>query len=227
MRIIAVINQKGGVGKTTTTISLAHALALQNHSVLAIDLDPQAQLTSGLGINPFTQKGVDQLLSGKADVESLVIKTRENLHLIAAGSKLNEFETLGGDTDKKGHVLRKLLQNLQKSYDYILMDCPPSSGLLVVNAIYAAEEVLIPVSGDYFSLHGVAHLMGTFKRFETKLDHSLAQWIVVTRFYPRRRLANDVLKKLMQHFPDRVLATQIRENTALAESPSFGKTLKE
>lgn len=227
MRIIAVVNQKGGVGKTTTTINLSHALTLAGKKVLVVDLDPQAQLTAGFGINPFRQSGVDKILLDDTNIKDLVVNVRKNLFLLAAGPKLGNLEHSSKNVVKDGSALRNVLISCDHDYDYVLIDSPPSSGLFVINAVYAAQEVLTPVCSDYFSLHGVAHLFGTFKKLEVALGHKIQQWIVITRYHPRRRLAKEVMEKLQSHFPGRVMKTQIREVAALAEAPSVGKTIFE
>ncbi len=227
MRIISVINQKGGVGKTTTTANLAHALALAGNRVTVIDMDPQSHLGTSLGVNGREYSGVDEVLLEGAAIEDVMISVRDNLVLIPAGTELNRIEQLGNGGLKKGELLKQALKGKLSEQDFVLIDCPPSSGLLAINALIASHEVLIPVTGDYLSLEGLSFLMATIKTFKNKLGYSLREWIVVTRFHKRRRLGKEVLAKLLHYFPDNVLATQIRETAALAECPGRGNTIFE
>ena len=224
--MLAVMNQKGGVGKTTTTLNLGHALARQGRRVLAIDLDPQAHLTAGLGALRRNQPGVDVLMLGEASLEDAVVTVRDNLDLLPAGERLGELEHLQDGGARRGFLLRDALGELA-DYDAILIDCPPSSGILGMNALLACREVLIPVAGDFFSLQGLARLMAIFTHIEETLKREIHKWVVLTRFHARRRLAREVREKLLDHFPGQVLCTPIRESVALAESPGFGQTIFE
>jgi len=227
MRILSVINQKGGVGKTTTTVNLAHALALSGKKVTVIDLDPQSQLASSLGLNGRDYVGMDEVLLEGASIRPSVIKVREKLNLIPAGADLRQIEHLVETGAKKGARLKQALTGNLQEQDYILIDCPPASGLLAVNALMASNEVLIPVAGDYLSLEGLSFLMATIKNFEQKLGHKLKERIVLTRFHMRRRLPKEILGKILEYFPGKIFATQIRETAALAECPGAGKTIFE
>ncbi len=226
MRMLAVINQKGGVGKTTTTLNLAHALARQGRRVLAIDLDPQAHLTAGFGALLHEQAGVDSLMLGEAALAERTLPVRERLDLLPAGSRLGELEHLQEGGARRGFLLRDTLGEAD-DYDAVLIDCPPSSGILGMNALLACREVLIPVAGDFFSLQGLARLMAIFEHIESTLNREIRKWVVLTRFHARRRLAREVRDKILDYFPDRVLRTPIRESVALAESPGFGQTIFE
>ncbi len=224
--MMAVMNQKGGVGKTTTTLNLAHALARQGRRVLAIDLDPQAHLTAGFGALRREQAGADALMLGEAGLDQVVLPVRERLDLVPAGSRLGELEHLQEGGARRGFLLRDGLGE-PEGYDAVLIDCPPSSGILGMNALLACREVLIPVAGDFFSLQGLARLMAIFAHIEQTLGREIRKWVVLTRFHERRRLAREVRDKLLGHFPDRILRTPIRESVALAESPGFGQTIFE
>ncbi len=227
MRIIAVINQKGGVGKTTITANLGHALQIAGHRVMLIDMDPQAQLTTSLGIFRLPTKGIDTVLLDQMPLEAVEIHTRENIVLVPAGSKLMEIEHLNDGGVDRATLLDGALQQENPEQDFILLDCPPASGLLSANAIMAADEVLIPVSGDYLSLNGVAHLLTTLKKFEALRSTTLHRWVVMSRFHLRRRLSKEVKSKLINHFPNKVLMTEIKEAAALAECPAVGRTIFE
>ncbi len=224
-RKVAVINQKGGVGKTTTTANLGYMLAQQGHTVTLVDLDPQGSLTVSMGVNWQEHSGIEDVLLHGEKLENVIINSRTNLRLIPSGNHLGQVEQPGRVSSDLAKELKIVLGQLDD--DYVLVDCPPSSGFLIVCALYSIDEVLIPVSGDYLTLHGLSHLLGTLKGFEDRLKHDIKKWFVVTRFHPARRLSQDVKKKLVSYFPHQVLKTPIRESSALAESPSFGLTVQE
>lgn len=225
--MLAVINQKGGVGKTTTTLNLAHAIAQTDKRVLCVDLDPQAHLTSGLGMLGKGQQGIADLMLGEAEFDKVVSNARDGLDLIAAGERLGELEHMNQGGAKRGWLLRDALSAHIHEYDYVFVDCPPSSGILGMNALLASQEVLIPVSGDFFALQGLSRLMSIFQHIEEVLKVRSEKWVVLTRYQERRRLARDVKDKIMNYFPGHVFRTPIRETVALAESPGFGKTIFE
>ncbi len=227
MRRIAVINQKGGVGKTTITANLGHALALLGHRVTVIDLDPQGQLAASFGIFRPPSKGIDQVLLDGLDIESVRVSARDLVTLIPAGNRLHKVEELQEGGAARARMLQTALQGKLQDQAFVLYDCPPSSGMLVANAVFAADEVLIPVSGDYLSLNGLAKMMATLKKFEPFLEKPLQQWIELSRLIPRRRLAKEVQAKVLEHFPGRVLATPIREAAVMAECPGAGRTIFE
>jgi len=224
-RKVAVINQKGGVGKTTTTANLGYMLAKKGYKVTLIDLDPQGSLTISLGVNWQEHSGIEDLLLHDEKLENVIIQSRENLRLIPCGNHLGQVEYMGQESSTIAKNLKEVLSSIDD--DFVLIDCPPSSGFLIVSALYAIDEVLIPIASDYLTLHGLSHLIGTLNGFEERLKHKIKKWFVVTRFYPRRRLAQDVKGKLVSYFPGQVLKTSIRETSAIAESPSFGLTVYE
>lgn len=226
-RVISVLNQKGGVGKTTTALNLAHALARKGYEVLLIDLDPQAQLTNSLGMVRRDISGVESALLHAEPLLHVTYPMREHLRLIPAGAQLGEVEMLAEGGANRGKLLRDALHGERGKYHFVIMDCPPSSSLLAVNAIFASDEILVPMTGDFLALQGMAYLMGTLRNFEKALGHTIRHWIVLSRFQPRRKLSQDVLTRLVEHFPGKVLQTQIGESVLLAESPSFGKTIFE
>lgn len=226
MRTIAVLNQKGGVGKTTTTANLAHALALNGYRVTAIDLDPQAHLGTSLGVNDREISGMDDVLLNNVPVGERVLNIHEGLNLVPSGCELGKMEQLVNGSGR-GTYLKSALKGRFRKQDFILIDCPPASGLLMVNALFYAKEILVPVAGDYLSLQGLSYLVNSFRNFETQLNHKIKEWIVLTRFHKRRRLPHEVFNLLLEYFPDRVFKTRIRETAALAECPGFGKTIFE
>ena len=226
MRIIAVMNQKGGVGKTTTTLNLSYALTMSGKSVTVIDMDPQAQLTMSVGYEQADNAGIAGAMLSNASVEDIRTEIRSGLHLIPAGLSLGEMETLTKGGSKRGWMLKDFISNNIKD-DFVLIDCPPSAGMLGMNSLFACEEILIPVSGDYLGLHGVSRLFSILKHIEKALGTSKKKWLLVTRYNDRRRLARDVLGKIEEYFPEQLMSTKIRETVALAESPSFGKSIFE
>lgn len=227
LRILAILNHKGGVGKTTTCFNLASSYADQGKKVLAIDLDPQSHLSVSLGLKDPSLTGIDDIFLDEAEVTDYIVNVRENLDLIPAGFRLGEVERLASKGREKAKLLRDALIPVKSNYDLILIDCPPTSGLLNFNALYAADEVVIPVSSDYLALHGLSQLLRTLKSAEKFMHKQLQLWIALTRFTTRRRLSNQVRNKLIKYFPQQLLATVVRECAPLAESPSFGVSIFE
>jgi chromosome partitioning protein len=227
MRRIALINQKGGVGKTTITTNLGHALALAGHRVTVIDLDPQGQLASSYGIFRAPAKGIDQVMLNGLDPATVKQGIRDMLTLIPAGNRLQEIEYLHDGGASRAELLKQALEGTLDDQAFVLFDCPPSAGLLVANAIFAADEALIPVSGDHMSLNGLAKMLITIKKFESYMNRPLCKWIALNRYFPRRRLSKEVSGKLETHFPDQLLHTPIREAAVIAECPGIGRTIFE
>ena len=227
MKKYAVINQKGGVGKTTITANLAHALSKLGFKVAIIDLDPQGHLAAHFGVFDQKQAGVDEVLLYGENIAPLLQEVRENLFLLPAGPALTNFEHQAQKGVKQGFLLKQAIANKFRGFDYLLMDCPPTSGLLMVNALFAADELLIPVSCDYLALNGLGYLLKTLNSINKKLKKPLKEWIVISRYHSRRKLSKAVLDHLRQYFPKKILKHPIREITALAESPGVGKTIFE
>lgn len=223
-RVIAVMNQKGGVGKTTT-INLGHALALAGKKVTLLDMDPQGQIATGYGVDAQLP-GLDEALLDKIHIDELILPVKQNLHVVPAGKRLADFEHITTGGAERAYILQKAIAVSSLSHqDFVLIDCPPSSGLLGMNSMFAATEVLIPISGDYLSLHGLSRMIQILKRAEQVSQQSIKLWLVSTRMQLRRRLTQEVRNKVLKYFPGRVLSTVIRENVSLAESPSFGQTI--
>lgn len=225
MRVIAIINQKGGVGKTTTTMNLAHALARKGNRVMTIDFDPQANLTVGFGALSRPQAGIGNALVDGVQVKDLIQPVREKLELLPAGDRLGEFEYMTEGGAQRGFMLQKLIKDQHWDMDFVLIDCAPTSGMLGMNALLAADEVMVPVASDFYSLQGVSRLMQIFNYVETSLQRNTKKWFVLTRFNERRKMARNVRDKIVHYFPENVLTTPIRETVALAESPAYGKTI--
>ncbi len=223
MRSVAIVNQKGGVGKTTTTANLAHALALTGQNVSVLDFDPQGHLSAYLGFTAPDQPGLgDILLPGEVEAGCL-IQAREGLQLLPAGKRLKQVELAAYNEVFERH-LKDAIRVLLEDQHVMLIDCPPASGTLIRYALSLADEILVPVSGDYLSLRGLSDLIGALGGLADEQHKTFAQWMVITRFHRRRKLCWEVRDKLLEYFPKQVLATFIRETSVLAESPGFGKT---
>lgn len=224
MRIVALLNQKGGVGKTTTTLNIGAGLTNLKKKVLLVDLDPQASLTHSFGTDPqdvsFT---IYELLKQECLFEEAVIK-KNNLHLVPASISLSGFEKEYAENENKEYILKKALKTIPK-YDYILIDCPPSLGFLTINALAAAHEIIIPVQTEFLALQGLSQLLDTVAVIQSHINPKLRiAGIIGTRFN-RRKMHKDVIEFLQIHFRAMTFNTVIRENIALAEAPSFGKTI--
>jgi chromosome partitioning protein len=192
------MNQKGGVGKTTTALNLAHALALAGRNVAAIDMDPQGQLGAGLGVMVNGHGGVDEVLLTQSPLQAAFRPVREHLKVAPAGPRLSEFEFVSEGGARRGWRLREALRRDLGDEDIVLIDAPPSSGLLAMNVLLAVDEVLIPVTGEYLALHGVSRFMRIVQHIDTSLKRQTKLWIALTRFNERRRLAREVRAKLIE-----------------------------
>jgi chromosome partitioning protein len=227
-RIIAVASQKGGVGKTTTAISLGSCLAQENRRVLIVDVDPQGNATSGLGVNGNDQpRSVYEALIGQINFRSAVMPTSlANLDLAPAGQRLSgaEIELVG--MEARESRLRECIAEVRDEYDYVFVDSPPSLGLLTVNALTAADSVLIPLQCEYLALEGLTQLLGAIRRVQESLNPGLRiEGVLLTMFDPRLNLSQQVAEEARKFFSDRVYRSVIPRNVRLSEAPSFGKPI--
>ncbi len=226
--VISVVNQKGGVGKTTTAVNLAAFLADAGKFVLLVDLDPQGNASSGLGLDRASMPGgVYELMAGTRAFSDVVQDTAHTgLKILPATEALSGANVELVNAEEREHFLRKALLGVRNDFDYVIIDNPPSLGLITLNGLVAADAVLIPVQAEYFALEGMGQLMNTINMVKENLKPELeVLGAVITMFDARTKLSNEVLQELYRYFPDKIFRSVIPRSIRLAEAPSFGKTI--
>ncbi len=227
-KVIAIVNQKGGVGKTTTSINLSSALGILEKRILLIDADPQANATSGLGINlEDVKKSTYHVIEGTVKARDAIIKTSSpNLDLIPSEIDLVAAEIEIIDNEEREHMFKKAIEKIKNDYDYIFIDCAPSLGLITINALTAADSVLVPIQCEYYALEGLGKLLNTVKSVQNLHNsHLNIEGLLLTMYDSRLRLSNQVVEEVNKHFPTMVFKTLIQRNVRLSEAPSFGKSI--
>lgn len=226
VRIVAVANQKGGVGKTTTSVNISAAIALQGKSVLLIDLDPQGNATSGVGVDPRSlQKSIYNCLIKQDVCEHVIQKTSVNgLAILPSNADLAGAEIELANVEGREQHLRDAIKGIQDNYDVIVLDCPPALGILTINALAAAKSVIIPVQCEYYAMEGLSRLIGSIERVKQSINLDLSiEGIVLTMFDARNTLARQVSEQVRSHFGNKVYQSVIPRNVTLAEAPSYGR----
>lgn len=224
-KVIAVFNQKGGVGKTTTNVNLSASMGKMGKKVLVLDLDPQGNTTSGYGVNKNeVENTIYEVMLDSLDIKEAIINTEfDNIDVVASATELSGAEIEMTSMENREFVLKNALESVREDYDYIFIDCPPSLGMLTINSLTAVDSVLIPIQCEYYALEGVSQLMETIKLVKSRLNPSLEiQGVVLSMFDGRANLSIQVVEEVKKYFKGSVYTTLIPRNVRLAEAPSHG-----
>ncbi|PZU90795.1 MAG: chromosome partitioning protein ParA [Chryseobacterium sp.] len=225
-KIIGVANQKGGVGKTTTAVNLASALGVLEKKVLLIDADPQANATSGLGVEEVNFSTYNLLEHSAEAAKCILPTTSPNVDIIPSHIDLVAAEIELVDRENREYMMREALKSIKNQYDYVIIDCAPSLGLITINALTAADSVIIPIQCEYFALEGLGKLLNTIKNVQKIHNQDLdIEGLLLTMYDSRLRLSNQVVEEVNSHFPEMVFETIISRNVRLSEAPSFGESI--
>lgn len=229
-RIIAIANQKGGVGKTTTAINLSACLADKGKKVLAVDMDPQGNMTSGLGLDKeFLEKTVYDMIIGESDIEEVLQKeTMENLDVLPTNIDLSAAEIELIDVENKEFIVRNSIQKIRDNYDFVIIDCPPSLSMLTINAMTTADSVLVPIQCEYYALEGLSQLIHTVELVKDRLNPDLEiEGVVFTMYDARTNLSLQVVENVKDNLQQNIYKTIIPRNIRLAEAPSYGMPINQ
>ena len=224
-KVIAVFNQKGGVGKTTTNVNLTASLGTMGKKILVLDLDPQGNTTSGYGIEKYeVERTIYDVIIDGVDISETILKTEfENIDIVSSDTDLAGCEIELTSRDNREYILKNAIDKVRDNYDYIFIDCPPSLGMLTINSLTAVDSVLIPIQCEYYALEGVSQLMGTIKLVKSRLNPNLdIQGVVLSMFDGRANLSIQVVEEVKKYFKGSVYTTLIPRNVRLAEAPSHG-----